>query len=150
MITLLASLTGFITSIIPELLKLFKDAKDKQHQLNILDKQIKYGKRGEAKLLENIKLTNDIPEITALYSTYKSGIFWVDMLNSSVRPLLAYSFFIMYAAAKFIQYKTISKSSDIMDYLSIIWNVDDQAIFASIISFYFGQRTFSKLWKHKI
>ena len=32
--------------------------------------------------------------------------------------------------------------------IEIIWNTDDQAIFASIISFYFGQRTFSKSLKN--
>jgi hypothetical protein len=31
--------------------------------------------------------------------------------------------------------------------LEIIWNIDDQAIFAGIISFYYGQRTFKQTWK---
>ena len=35
MITLLASIAGFISSIIPEIVKYFKDANDKKHELAI-------------------------------------------------------------------------------------------------------------------
>ena len=39
MITLLASIAGFITSIVPEIIKYFKDINDKKHELDILEKQ---------------------------------------------------------------------------------------------------------------
>ena len=42
MITLLASIAGFISSIIPELIKYFKDVNDKKHELSILDRQMEY------------------------------------------------------------------------------------------------------------
>ena len=42
MITLLASIAGFISSIIPEIVKYFKDANDKKHELAIVEKQIEY------------------------------------------------------------------------------------------------------------
>lgn len=42
MVTLLASIAGFITSIIPELLKFLRDKYDKKHELEIMDRQIKY------------------------------------------------------------------------------------------------------------
>ncbi|AFC74007.1 hypothetical protein [Rickettsia montanensis] len=82
----------------------------------------------------------------SLYSTYKSGVSWVDALNGSVRPVLAYSFFAMYGG---VQYKSFKSSALLVEYLDILWSIEDQTIFAEIISFYFGQRTFSKLWKCK-
>jgi hypothetical protein len=148
MITLLASIAGFISSIIPEILKFLRDRNDKRHELNVLDRQIEYSKNNQSKILDEIDISRDLAEQASLYSTYKSGINWVDALNGSVRPVLAYSFFIMYVWIKFVQYKTI-KSTALIEYIDIIWSVDDQAIFAGIISFYFGQRTFSKLWKNK-
>jgi hypothetical protein len=56
----------------------------------------------------------------------------------------------MYLGIKILQYKSIeSYDGHLLEYLQILWTLDDQAIFAGIISFYFGQRTFSKVWRHK-
>ncbi|MDF2965605.1 MAG: hypothetical protein K0Q51_993 [Rickettsiaceae bacterium] len=148
MITLFASIAGFISSIFPEILKLIKDKNDKVHELNILDRQIEFSKLSSSKYIEEVQASRDIAESFSLYSTYKTGISWIDALNGTVRPMLAYSFFALYGFIKYTQYKAISSSQGpIIEYLDIIWSVDDQAIFAGIISFYFGQRTFNKLWK---
>ena len=144
MITLLASIAGFISSIIPELLKMLRDLIDKRHELKVFEKQIQYNKLGNLNNIEEIKISRDILEQASLYSTYRSGVSWVDALNASVRPVLAYSFFLMYGTLKFLQLRTISLMSPLVEYIDIIWSIDDQAIFAGIISFYFGQRTFSR------
>lgn len=148
MITLLASIAGFITSIVPEILKFFRDKQDKNHELKIFEKQIEFSRGSKNKRdSEEIYITRDIIEQASLYSTYKTGISWVDALNGSVRPVLAYSFFIMYGAIKFIQYRAISNSIKMIADIEILWSIEDQAIFAGIISFYFGQRAFSKINK---
>jgi len=147
MITLIASIAGFISSIFPELLKFFKDKNDKQHELEILDRQIEFSKQSSKHRLEEVNISRDILEQASLYSTYKSGVGWVDALNGTVRPVLAYSFFGMYGGVKLLQYASISASAHLIEYLDVLWTIDDQAIFASVISFYFGQRTFNKLWK---
>ena len=147
MITLLASIAGFISSIIPEIIKYFKDVNDKKHELNILNKQIEYNATNAAKSLEEIHISRDILENASLYSTYQTNVKWVDSLNGTVRPILAYSFFIMYMSIKYLQYQAISASAHIIEHLEIIWNIDDQTIFAGIISFYYGQRTFKQVWK---
>lgn len=150
MITLFASIAGFISSIIPEIIKYFKDINDKKHELDILQKQIEYNQYTKAQNLEEIHISKDILEHASLYSTYTTNINWVDALNGSVRPVLAYSFFLMYIGVKYIQYQAISAAAPIIEYIDIIWNIDDQAIFAGIISFYYGQRTFQRVWKNKI
>lgn len=145
MITLLASVAGFITSLIPEILRFLKDRLDKSHELQLMDKQIRFSKIAGARSPEEIQMTSDIVEQLSLYSTYKTGIDWVDALNGTVRPMLAYSFFAMYASIKIIQYKYITKTALLVEYVDVIWSIDDQAIFASIVSFYFGQRAFTKM-----
>jgi hypothetical protein len=149
MITVLASLAGFISSIIPEVIKYFKDINDKKHELDILEKQIEYSRTSNLHSLEEIHISRDILEQASLYSTFKSEIPWVDALNGSVRPILAYSFFFMYMFVKYIQYKAILASALVIEYIEVIWTIDDQAIFAGVISFYYGQRTFKKVWKNK-
>ena len=150
MITLLASIAGFVSSIIPEVVKYFKDVNDKKHELAILDKQIQYNQTAASRSLEEIHISRDIQEQASLYATYKTEITWVDAVNGLVRPILAYSFFITYMIIKYLQYAAISRTSHVIEYIEIIWSTDDQAIFAGIISFYYGQRTFQKLWKNKI
>lgn len=150
MITLLASIAGFISSIIPEIVKYFKDVNDKKHELAILAKQIEYSQSSANRSLEEIHISRDILEQSSLYATYKTEITWVDAVNGLVRPVLAYSFFIMYIFVKYLQYVAISATSHVIEYIEIIWSIDDQAIFAGIISFYYGQRTFQKLWKNKM
>lgn len=145
MITILASLVGFISSLIPEIMKFFLDKNDKKHELQILEQQIKIRKETNLSQLEEIIAMNSFKESQALYKTYKTGICWVDALNGTVRPVLAYSFFAIYTFIKYLQYKVISASVTINEIVNILWSVDDQAIFAGIISFYFGQRAVSKL-----
>ena len=145
MITLLASIAGFITSLIPEIIRFLKDRLDKSHELQLMDKQIRFSKIYGAKTPEEIQMTGDVMEQLSLYSTYKTGIDWVDALNGTVRPILAYSFFAMYASIKIIQYRYITKTALLVEYIDVIWSVDDQAIFAGIVSFYFGQRAFTKM-----
>lgn len=149
MITLFASIAGFITSIIPELIRFFKDRQDKKHELEILNMQIKYSLELKNREIEEINLIKDIESQNILYSTYNIGINWVDALNGLVRPVLAYSFFLMYAWVKYAQYQYLISNNILIDSLEIIWDVDDQAIFAGIISFYFGQRGFKKYRKYK-
>jgi len=100
MITLLGSLLGFISSTFPDLLKLFRDASDKKHEITLLQMQIDFQAQGHQERLEEINTNADIAESEALYKTYTTGISWVDALNGTVRPVIAYSFFILYAAVK--------------------------------------------------
>jgi hypothetical protein len=142
MITVIASLVGFLSSAFPELLRLFRDHQDRQHELKILALQLEQQKQGHVQRLEEINAGADISESKALYKTYYSGIRWVDALNGSVRPVLAYAFFLLYA---------FTKCSVVMAYQGLpwqpLWMADDQAIFAGIISFYFGQRAMAKVRK---
>ncbi|NDF11898.1 MAG: hypothetical protein EB060_03660 [Proteobacteria bacterium] len=93
--------------------------------------------RGHQSRLEEIQTQADIQESQALYQTFQSHIFWVDALNATVRPVIAYGFFGLYAALKIMHLHA--------GLPWLVWNEDDQAIFAGIISFYFGQRAFFKL-----
>jgi hypothetical protein len=144
MITLLASMTGFIGSLLPSVLKLFCDRLDKKHELEILDRQIAMKKAGMDSGLEEIRTERHALDSRALYKTYFTGIHWVDALNGSVRPVLAYAFFILYSSIKLAQAQLLVDAPAIVIY-DILWSLEDQAIFAGIVSFYFGQRAISKI-----
>jgi len=145
MMTLLATLLGFISSTFPDLLKLWKDGADRKHELEILKLQIEQQRQGHVNRLEEIQIAADSLESKVLYKTYSIGIKWVDALNGTVRPVLAYSFFLLYATVKYAQITMLLDSINLLEAFPLIWQDEDQTIFAGIISFYFGARAMSKL-----
>ncbi len=144
MITLLGSLLGFFGSAFPDVLKLFRDAADRRHEIRILEMQLEQQRLGHVQRLEEIHVQADVAESAAIYKTYATGIHWVDALNGTVRPVLAYAFFWLYVAVKAAQFSLLSDLSTTA-ILMVLWTEEDQAIFAGIISFYFGQRAMSKV-----
>lgn len=145
MVTLLGSLIGFISAAFPDLLKIWRDAADRKHELTILRMQMEQAAQGHQQRLEEINTQADIAESKALYRTYYSGIKWVDALNGTVRPVLAYAFFLLYFTIKCMQFAMVDLGNPLPWHMDMLWSVEDQAIFAGIISFYFGQRAMSKV-----
>lgn len=142
MITLLSSILGFFGAAFPNILKFFHDRADRAHELAILDRQMELQKLGISQRLQEIEMSAALAETQALYQTYQTHVPWVDALNGTVRPVLAYAFFLLYAVTKFLQYSVIG--DNLAAAASILWQEEDQAIFAGIISFYFGQRAMAK------
>ena len=143
MITLLGALLGFFSSAFPDLIKLYRDRQDKAHELAILQLQMQQQSQGHQERLEEIGATADIAEASALYQTYTTHIAWVDALNGTVRPVLAYAFFLVYAYVKYLKY-TVMPENALIWQVEAIWGDEDMAIFASIVSFYFGSRALSR------
>jgi len=145
MITLLGSLIGFMGAAFPDFLKMWRDSADRKHELVILEMQMAQQEKGHAQRLEEINVQADISESRALYKTYNTGIKWVDALNGTVRPVLAYAFFLLYFTVKYMQFGMVDLGNPLPWHMDILWSVEDQVIFAGIISFYFGQRAMSKV-----
>jgi hypothetical protein len=132
MITLIGSLLGFISAMFPDLLKLFRDSQDRKHELKILELQMQQQAQGHTNRLEEIQVNADIAESRAL--------------NGTVRPVIAYSFFALYALMKLLSYAALPEHGTSLEVIyQTLWTADDEAIFAGIISFYFGQRAMAKL-----
>lgn len=156
MIAILSAIVGFLSSAFPEVLKYFQDGRDKRHELDILDKQIEMQKQGFNQRIEEVNASADIEEAKTLYSTYTTGIHWVDTLNGTVRPVLAYAFFLLYAGIKFMVVAFMVKNGIpfigpdaelpwLFRINSMVWSEEDMAIFVGIISFYFGSRAMKRL-----
>ncbi len=143
MITVISSLVGFISAAFPDILKLLRDHQDRKHELRILELQMQQQAQGHAERLEEIHAQADIAEVGAIYQTYQTNIEWVDALNGTVRPVLAYALFVLYGSVKLLQFALLPEAP-LPWQVEGLWNVEDQAIFAGIISFYYGQRAMSK------
>jgi hypothetical protein len=149
LITILASLLGFLGSSFPKLLGMFQDKQDKAQELAIMSVQLEMAKLNIQGQLKEINVQSNTDQMKILYQTYDSGIKWVDALNGAVRPIIAYAFFLTYLLTKTPAF--LLAIHDIYHGLQItsatqyqLWSDNDSAIFAGIISFYFGSRGFMK------
>lgn len=148
MISLLGTLLGFGTSIVPEILGYFKQKQANQQELAMLEAKAKYAEKLSDLKLKELDAQADIVESQSIYqhdSNLDSGRF-VNALRGSVRPIITYAFFILFAAVKTTALMTVM-SKDGMDLaaaLMAIWDSETQAIFSAIIAFWFGNRAMSK------
>jgi hypothetical protein len=148
MTTLLASLLGFLASLMPELIKLWREGKDRQHELAILDRQMEQQRLGHAQRLEEIRAVGDIAESQAVYNfaSYPTGVKWVEALQASVRPVITYAFFLMFAVVKVTALRSLAVDGlGLAEALQGIWDVETQALFAAVMGFWFGSRQIQKL-----
>ena len=149
MLTLLGSLLGFATSTIPDVMGFFRERADRKHELAILDRQMEQMRLGHTQRLEEIAVEADIAESKALYrhdAALNTGG-WVDGLRASVRPIVTYAFFVLFASVKGSGLYLLIAVEGLLiaEVLPRIWDAETQALFAAVMSFWFGNRTLSKL-----
>ena len=148
MIAFLSSIIGFLSAGLPHLLDYFKARQDNGHELEMLRLQAELAKIEQQGKIEAVGLEADAAMYhdqiqLALEAMKPTGIGFMDGLNASVRPVLAYSFFGLYAAVKLAQWSSFG-DAPLPWLVQSLWGTEDQAIFAGIVSFYFGQRAFRK------
>lgn len=137
MLTILSALIGFLSAALPEYLNLQKEKHTQSHQEKLLELELKAKQKNFTLQHTALQAQHHTESQKHLYSTYFTRIKWIDALNGTVRPVLAYAFFCLYATLKLLTYHQTQS-------LPSLWTPEDQAIFASIIAFYFGQRAIRK------
>jgi hypothetical protein len=157
MLTILGSLIGFLGSFAPKLLQIWQDKKDKAHELAVMQLQIQSQEKIGAQRLEEVRVGAESEEMKALYESAKivpSGVKWVDatlvLLTGSVRPVLSYAFFALYATVKYAQATSVSAFYSNITWTTALaktWTEEDSAIFATILSFWFSGRLLQKFYK---
>lgn len=154
MITLLGALLGFIGSLVPEIFKMLKSKQDNAQELAVLDRQMEMQKLGNQQRLEEIGIQADSAALIAAYNyNPKSGNKKVDALAGSVRPVVTYCFFIAYIIVKTAQYNSLThiemlpwmdgaqKAQQWFTIIQSLWSEEDQALFAAVMTFWFGDRS---------
>ena len=149
MLTLLGALLGFFSSSFPTLLKFFNQKQDRAHELAIMDRQIELAKSGQTSRLEEVRLQAESAEQVALYqhaqhSHVKQTSLWVDALAASVRPVITYAFFGLYGVIKVSQWIILTHTLLSAQSFVFLWSEEDAALFAAVMSFWFGHRALIK------
>lgn len=152
MISLLGTLLGFGTSIVPEVLGFFKQKQANAQELAIIEAKAKYAEQLSTLKIQELDAQAEIEETKGLYAHDRSidaGGF-VNALRGSVRPVLTYLFFVAFASVKgVLVYAMISNQNiDWVTAIQLAWDDETQAIFSAIIAFWFGNRAMSKARSH--
>ena len=164
MLSLLGSLLCFGWSIIPGILDSFKEKSDQKFELKKLEVQAKIQSEQlqvQAKLQKELgKATLNLFEAQAKDKEHErliqhdmvlqSGTGFIGGLARSVRPIITYAFFLLFAVIEgTLLYGAIQAGTDFQEAINILWDEDTKAIFAAIISFWFGSRAIDKNRKAK-
>lgn len=157
MLTLLGSLFGGLLRLAPEGIKLWDAKNQRAHELAMFDRQLEADRlRGQQALAQTQlqgDITRDAGELQALIEATKAqgqmtGIAWIDGLNQLVRPALTYWWCIgLYTAAMVAEFYVlvVIKGASNVDAVLTVFGDDEKAIVASMLSFWFVDRTLRKM-----
>lgn len=151
MLAIFGSLIGLLGALAPRLLGFFESKQNHAQELELINAnaevRLKLAQVETAGRMEEINARADSSsELAAFAAALKpTGIQWVDALNGVVRPMLTVSFFMLYAAVKVGQYVLLADGgSSFAMTITQLWGEEDWAVWAAIVTFWFGNRTFNK------
>ena len=135
MLTLLGSLLGFGTSLVPKVIDFFQDKADKKHELEVMTRQAEIQ-------LDKTAIDANIREVETIHEHDSSldGAPWVNTLRASVRPIITYMFFTEFVVLTVAVWGGWITTTE----YTLIWNSETQALWAAIAAFWFGGRQFRK------
>ena len=147
MMTLLGSALGFASSFLPEVLNVFKQKQEHKQQLERMKLEMDLMSRRSELQLTMLDKKAEIAEVEGLYAhdaSIDAGGF-VNALRGSVRPVITYAFFGLFALTEaVIMLKVLRAGDDWTQAVELMWTPEVSGLFAACLSFWFGGRSISK------
>lgn len=145
--TLLGSALGFASSFLPEVLNVFKQKQEHAQQLERMKLEMDLMARRSELQLTMLDKKAEIAEVEGLYAhdaSIDAGGF-VNALRGSVRPVITYAFFGLFALTEaVIMLKVLRAGDDWTQAVELMWTPEVSGLFAACLSFWFGGRSISK------
>lgn len=153
--TLIGTLLGGVFRMLPEVLKWMDRKDERKHELSMFDKQLAADKMRADAQQQALQTQADTimggAELAAMIAatnaqSVKSGVRWVDALSSLMRPLITFWWVIvLYSVALVARFWVLVQAgTSNLDAIVLLWGADEKAIVASIISFWFVDRSLRK------
>jgi hypothetical protein len=151
---LVGTLFGGLFRLAPEILGFFERKDDRKHELALFNLQIEADKLKASQVLQQMDAQVGIEQIKAVIAATKAqsvmtGVKWVDAINSLVRPLITFWWVIvMYTFAMVAEYVAlVNGGAQWTGAIMQLWGEPEQALVASIVSFWFVDRSILKAKK---
>ena len=149
--TIISMLVGGLGPFFKRLLEFWQDKTDKAHELALMDKQIQAQKETGKMRLEEVQISSDAQAMIARIEAQSNptGIAWVDAISSTVRPIVTYGLFGLFAMVKTahlcIAVMAVREGgATIADAIPMVWDEPTQALFAGVMAFWFSDRVLLK------
>lgn len=145
---IIGSILGFGSSVVPAITDHFKSKRNMEFELKKMEKMVELQKAGydhEIKKFQEMGLHEEHKSLLTHDTAISQGTGFMSALQKSVRPVITYAFFALFAAIEFtLLQEAISNGMSLTQALNVLWDDDTKAIFAAIISFWFGSRAIEK------
>ncbi|WJE88020.1 hypothetical protein YFHUAIHA_CDS0147 [Phage C48C1] len=145
---IIGSILGFGSSVVPAITEHYKSKRQMEFELKKMQKMAELKAQGydhEIKRFQEMGLHEEQKALLAHDTAISQGTGFMSALQKSVRPVITYAFFILFAAIEItLLREAINNGMSLTQALNILWDDDTKAIFAAIISFWFGSRAIEK------
>ena len=148
MLSIIGSLIGFAGSAVPAVTDIFKEKDSRKHELDKMKMMAELKQQGmdfDLKMYDTMGADKEHDRLIQhdIAINRSSGI--IAGLQKSVRPVITYAFFILFATIEItLLLEALEKGTDFSEAINLLWDDDTKAIFAAIISFWFGSRAIDK------
>jgi hypothetical protein len=168
LMTLFGGGLGGLLRFIPELLKLFAEGKDRDHEYRMTRLQLDIDKARATQQIDLVHAQQAMAEVTGQMQAYAealkgqgrmTGVPWIDGLNQSVRPVVTYWWMLLLTLYKGVLitvatielYMALKAAQGISGfgpalttYAERVWTTQDAGILSMIIGFWFVDRVIRK------
>ena len=156
MLSLIATLVGAITGILPGILDFFNKKMELEYDFARHSLQMELIKFRAEKEMDIISTQADVFEGESVrqHDASLDTRGFIGFIRASVRPFITYMFFFLFVFVKVITVITFINSGTSQDWLGdamawntlypLIWDEETQAIFGAVIGFWFGSRAVQK------
>ena len=148
---LLGSVLGFGGSVVPAITDHFKQKSNNKFELEKMEKMAELRAAGFDHEVRTYEIQADDKEHDRLIQhdiSINQGTGIIAGLQKSVRPVITYCFFGLFCAIEItLLREALNSGLPLADSLGLLWDGDTKAIFAAIISFWFGSRAIDKARK---
>lgn len=154
LLTLIGGGLGGLLRFVPEILKLFTDARDRDHEYRMTQLQLDIDKARAVQAIDLVHAQGEVAtqagEMQAFLEAIRSqgqmtGVPWVDALNQSVRPVVTYWWMSLFTVYKVATIVAAARQWTTLDaFLAVLWTSQDAGILAMVLGFWFVDRSIRK------
>ena len=153
MLSIIGSLLGFASSTAPAIMDHFQSKDNRKHEIDKMKTLAEIKAQGidlDMKVYEQMGADKEHERLIAHDTAIQQSTGWTSALQKSVRPVITYAFFGLFATIEItLLMDAIEKGTEFSEAIKLLWDDETKAIFAAIISFWFGSRAIENARQRK-
>ena len=136
MLSLLGSLIGFGGSALPQLLDVFKAKGDRKHEIEKMKVMAELKQQGmdfDMQMYDKMGADKEHARLIAHDTAIMQSTGWTSVLQKSVRPVITYAFFGLFAAIEItLLMNALEVGTPFDQAIQLLWDEDTKAILSLI------------------